>query len=119
MNDNLGKIAEKLTTILDAWECGAQNVQYVHEESEALLALIDWQKYPRDSEDSVILEVVAQLDILNQQLIIHSDIPAIKQFLNEGRLNPLLAWSNWEKYWNNVDYEKRKAMLRNHTYYCT
>lgn len=101
-----------LLGLLEKWESSVLNAGDVHEAAEALMARWDWKECPRDQPLSIINEVLAQLDVLNQQLIIPDDIPAIRDFLSAPVGGEAQAWSSWESYWEAVDYEERARLLR-------
>lgn len=62
---------------------------------------------PRDDSRSIPIEVRSHLEILNHQLIVPEDIPAILAFLDTPPGEELAAWHVWESYWNNMDYDRR------------
>ena len=58
-----------------------------------------------------------QLEVLNHQLIIEQDIPAILTFLATPFGEENQAWQAWETYWTRIDFEARRNELAGHGYY--
>jgi hypothetical protein len=69
--------------------------------------------------ESIAIEVLSQLEILNHQLITTDDIPVIMEFLDTPPGEERDGWVKWQSYWKNVDYENRKRELIANPYYCT
>lgn len=101
-----------LSEILDQWESTALSAAEVHAAAESLTARWAWQVCSRDEPGSIVNEVLAQLDVLNQQLIIADDIPEIRAFLLTPAGAETAAWRRWECYWNQIDYGARAEQLR-------
>jgi len=78
-----------------------------------------WPEYPREDPRSLEVEALAQLEILNHQLIVRDDIPAFVRFLSTPSGEEDLAWKEWEHYWESVDYAARREQLANDDYYVT
>lgn len=110
MND-LTQLEKKLQWLLQGWQASAVEADEVHYLAEKWLSEQEWFDLPREDRRSVVLEVLAQLDILNQQLIIQDDVPALLRFMEQGKQDAPRAWRSWEQYWEGVDLEARQAML--------
>lgn len=107
----MNEITKDIEKKLQDWnmnKLSAKELQYFAEKKFELLSesLDEKQK-----ETSVEYEVISQLEILNHQLIIKEDIPVIIQFLKNEN------WEDWEKYWNQIDFKKRKKILRGDKFY--
>jgi len=108
---------EQLRALLVAWRDGLKTARQVHEEAEALMEVHDWKDLPRSNPESIQYEVLCQLDILNQQLIIAGDIEAFLDFLAATEGTEEEAWARWDAYWNALDLNARREMLRGDAYY--
>jgi hypothetical protein len=81
------------------------------------LETYDWDDVPRSDPKSIVNEAVSQLDALNQQLIMPSDIPAIEAFLGTAPGNEHGAWLRWEAYCTGIDYAERQELLKDNPDY--
>ena len=106
-----------LRSLVMQWQRGEITERDVHERAEHLWDQRDWPDYPTSDARSIAIEVLAQLDILNHQLITVEDVPAIVDFLNTPPGSEEDAWEQWQRYWDNVDLDKRKQALRGHPSY--
>ncbi len=110
---------ETIKDLLEQWELGKIDEKHVHSQAETLWGQEDWPNYSKEDPKSIAIEVLSQLDILNVQLIMKEDIPILIEFLNTEPGKELEAWKKWEKYWNNIDFEKRKMLVKDNPYYIT
>jgi hypothetical protein len=103
---------------VNKWARGELDERSVHEEAEALYEQLEpLPEYPPEDARSIPIEVLSHLEILNHQLIVREDIPAILDFLETHPGKELEAWSQWEAYWNTLDYDERMERLRDNPYY--
>jgi hypothetical protein len=109
--------AQWLKSLLVKWQSGEISARDVHEEAEAMMESCEWQELPRTAPESVMYEVLCQLDILNQQLIVADDIPAMLKFLGSTPSELDMAWQEWERYWNDVDFAERRRRLQGSDFY--
>lgn len=104
--------------LLERWARGDLDERLVHQEAEARYEELEpVPKFPRDDSRSIPIEILSHLEILNHQLIVPEDIPAILAFLDTSPGEELEAWQTWESYWSNVDYDERIERLRDNPYY--
>ncbi len=106
-----------LTRELKRWSDSEIDEGHIHEWAEELLEKIGWVQYDNDDPRSVPMEVLAQLDILNVQLIAQEDVPAFLRFLKLGQEEPLKAWAQWAEYWDQLDMTVRKSELSENQFY--
>jgi hypothetical protein len=119
MND-FKEIQEILIELLIKWQKSEITEQIIHERAEALADQYkSWPKFSRSKPQSIPFEVLSQLDILNAQWIIKDDVPIILEFLKTSKGKEEEAWEKWLEYWNNVDYEKRRNLIKHNEYYLT
>lgn len=102
----------QLRALVVDWQRGEVSAREVHEQAELSLESFDWQDLPRSDPLSVAYEVLSQLDMLNHQLIVPDDIPAIMAFLESSPDAAAAAWEQWERYWATIDFEERRKNLR-------
>jgi len=115
----VNEISRKLLLDLVAqWELGVLTEVQVHEKAEELWEQEDWPHCAEDNPHSIAIEVLSQLEILNHQLITREDIPAIVDFLRTPKGREESGWKTWRRYWENMDLEARKQILKNNPYYC-
>jgi hypothetical protein len=110
---------EVIRNLLEQWRSNEINEREVNEEAKRLLDEHGWIEYPENDDRSVAMEVLSQLVILNRQLVTREDIPAILGFLNTPPGETSKGWETWRRYWNSIDYEKRREELKQNTYYST
>jgi hypothetical protein len=73
-----------------------------------------------DTDDqSIAIEVLAQLEILNHQLITREDIPALLDFLDTPPRQAARGWKQWRQYWDGIDFAQRRRELATNPYYIT
>ena len=121
---NMKKVKEiersELLALLEQWQKGAIDESVIHEQAESKIdELGELPSYPEDDPRSIPVEVLLYLDILNHQLIIPEDIPAMEAFLRTLPGDEAQGWAIWRNYWNNLDLETRKQELESNPYYCT
>jgi hypothetical protein len=119
MTDVSEDLMNRLVGLLSSWIAGDLNEREVHEAAEELLAEIGWQQFRRSDPRSATMEVLAQLDVLNQQLIISEDAPVMIEFMRGAATDADRAWRTWESYWASIDLEKRRADLAGNAYYAS
>jgi hypothetical protein len=108
-----------IRSLLQRWRSNEIDEREVHEEAERLLDEHGWIEYPENDDRSVVMEVLSQLAILNLQLVTREDIPAMLGFLDTPPGEASKAWQPWRRYWNSLDYEKRREELKQNPYYST
>ncbi len=117
MNTEIEPLQNKLIQLLSSWSSGKLTAGGVHGEAEQLLDSYDWKEVSRSDPRSLVNEVLVQLDVLNQQLIMEDDIPAILMFLRAPAGTEAEAWLNWERYWNGIDLDDRRKQLKGNPHY--
>ena len=110
---------EVIRNLLEQWRSNEINEREVHEVAERLLDEHGWIEYPENDDRSVAMEVLSQLAILNRQLVTQEDIPAMLGFLNTPPAETSKGWKTWRRYWNSIDYDKRREELKQNPYYST
>jgi hypothetical protein len=108
-----------IRSLLQRWRSNEIDERGVHKEAERLLDEHGWIEYPENDDRSVVLEVLSQLGILNRQLVTREDIPAMLGFLDTPPGEASQGWQTWRRYWNSLDYEKRREELKQNPYYST
>jgi hypothetical protein len=108
-----------IRSLLRRWRSDEIDEREVREEAERLLDEHGWIEYPENDDRSVALEVLSQLGILDRQLVIREDIPAMLGFLDTPPGEASKGWQTWRRYWNSLDYEKRREELKQNPYYST
>lgn len=108
---------QTIRRLLESWRTGEIDTRRVHEEAEELFDQLEERKYPRDHPQSILVEILSQLEILNHQLITSDDIPAMLAFLDARPGEELEAWERWQRYWDELDLDRRIAALRDDPYY--
>ncbi len=61
--------------------------------------------------------MLAQLDILNHQLITAEDVPSLVTFLSTASDKAADGWMQWRQYWASIDWNQRRRALASHPYY--
>ena len=90
--------------LLEQWRTGAASEREVHEQAEVWLQqLEETPDFPEHAPESILMEVLIQLDALNYQLITPEDIPAVRAFLLTPQGSEEQAWSLWRTYWNSLN----------------
>ncbi|MEM6455756.1 MAG: hypothetical protein AAF772_11725 [Acidobacteriota bacterium] len=99
--------------LLNRWEQGEIDAEAVWYAAEDLWDTVDllYIDFPDDHPDSPILEVLHDLSILNHQLIVREDIPALKKFLHAKPGSTVAAWQAYRAYLDSIDYQKRRDDL--------
>ncbi|MCE2030335.1 hypothetical protein [Sessilibacter corallicola] len=110
MDKKILKLKEELLLGLENWAEGKIDENTMLCIAENLLEKYGWKDFGKNKPESVVMEALSQLEILNHQLICKDDIPAIKRFL-ENNKNPESSWADWESYWNSVDFNEREGRL--------
>jgi hypothetical protein len=91
----------------------------VHETAERLWEAEEWPDYGDTDDRSIAIEVLAQLDILNHQLVTAQDVPAIVAFLDTPPGQAADGWIQWRRYWARIDWDQRRRQLSGYSYYLT
>ena len=109
----------ELESILERWQRNELDERTAHDAAERL-----WERfggepptYPENDDRSIGMEVLAQLEVLNHQLITPADIPAFLEFLHARRGEERAAWDEWRLYWKAIDYKRRAKELAGNPYY--
>ena len=90
----------------------------VHEEAERLCDHYEeWPMFPEHHPESIAIEVLSHLEILNHQLITREDIPAMLTFLDTPLGKELRGWKTWRRYWDGLNLHSRQNVLKNNPYY--
>lgn len=113
------ELRDALQELLLRWEQGLVRPEEVHEEAESLVAECGLPAKSRSDPASLVVEVLAHLEIMNQQLVVAEDVPFILDFLSTASGKERDAWQAWEAYWNGIDYEQRKQALASNPFYLT
>ena len=99
---------EELRSLLMQWKSGQVVAQFVLEQAEDLYDLI----LSAENLDPIEQEVVAQLSMLNQQLITAGGIPAFLELLATSAGNETEALRMWAAYLDAVDCDARSRQLK-------
>lgn len=109
-----------LLALLNEWRHGAIDERSVHEWAEETIEQVgELPQYDEDDPRSIAVEILLQLDALNHQLITRDDIPAIEAFLQTRTGDEARGWANWKRYWQQLDLENRRKVLKENPYYST
>ena len=92
-----------IENVLNKWSAGEIDAGKIHEWAENRYMT---DKY--DTESECVNEVLAQLDMLNMNLVTKEDIPALLTALKSDDCHAVL-----ESHFNKIDIEKRKKELCN------
>lgn len=115
---DLNELRGRLTSLLVRWQAGELAAAEVHAEAERLWdAEPDWPPLPEAEPGSIPIEVAQQLDIMNHQLILRQDVPAILAFLATETGGERVAWQRWREYWEKIDYSARRQELAADPFY--
>lgn len=107
--------------ILNKWRRGEIDEQQIHMLTERMFEDLQdrIRRPPEDNHMSILYEVLSQLSILNYQLITSDDIPAFLRFLETPEGKEGEGWYEWRKYWENIDFRRRRKVLADNSYYST
>ena len=109
-----------IQTLLERWQSGVIDEREVHEEAEMLWdEHEEWPTFPEHHPESIAIEVLSHLEILNHQLITREDIPAMLTFLDTPPGKELQGWKAWRRYWEGLDLRSRQKALKDNPYYST
>jgi hypothetical protein len=108
-----------LRSLLLQWDSGKLTEKAIHEAAEGLWERYDWPEYSDTDDQSIAIEVLAQLEILNHQLITREDIPALLDFLETPPGQAARGWKQWRQYWDSIDFALRRRELATNPYYIT
>ena len=106
-----------LLNLLDKWAKNEITEIDILEETEVLLEQTTWIEFKENNPQSIIFDVLSNLEALCTQLIIKEDIPAIIAFLNTPKGKEKKGWKDWKEYWDKIDFKNRQEFLRNHPFY--
>ena len=87
-----------------------------YETAEALWEGGAWPDYGDTDVRSIAFEVLAQLDILNHQLITVEDVPTLVSFLDTASGKTANGWMQCRQYWDSIDWNQRRLALASHPY---
>ena len=104
-------VREKVINLLESWQKEDFEAERVLQEAEKIFETLEITEFDKSDENSIPLECLSQLEILNHQWITQDDIPAFLKFLKTPKGAELKGWEKWETYWKNLDFEKRKKQL--------
>lgn len=108
----------EVMALLSRWEVGELDEQAVHEQAEEMWSMLEVDRaLPEDDYQSIIIEAIAQLEILNRQLVTPQDVPAFRRFLAAPEGREREAWSEWRSYWEGIDMRQRRRALADRPYY--
>lgn len=110
---------DTLRQLVKEWSGGNIDERDVHERAEELYEEYECPNADMSHPDSIPIEVLSQLEILNLQLITPDDVPAILQFLDTASGLEVEGWRAWCLYWEQINYDKRKMELSSNEYYIT
>ena len=109
-----------IQTLLEKWGSGAIDERAVHEAAERLWDQFEeWPSFPEHLPESIAIEVLSHLEILNHQLMTREDIPAMLGFLDTPPGKELQGWEAWRRYWDELDFKSRQEALKRNPYYST
>ncbi|MBI1926186.1 hypothetical protein HYR99_18285 [Candidatus Poribacteria bacterium] len=109
-----------IQTLLKRWGSGTIDEREVHEEAERLCDQYEeWPTLPERHPESIAIEVLSHLEILNHQLITREDIPVMLAFLDTPLGKELKGWKAWRRYWDGLDFRSRRKVLKHNPYYST
>jgi hypothetical protein len=115
---DLSELRARLTSLLVRWQAGELTAAEVHAEAESLWdAEAEWPTLPEAQFGAIVIEVLQQLDIMNHQLILRQDTPAILAFLKAEPGEEQVAWQRWRAYWEGLDYPARRQELATDPFY--
>jgi hypothetical protein len=116
MKKEVAELKVRLLSILNEWEVGEIDEYQLHHTAEDLFNRYDWKVFDKSEPESVIMEALSHVEIMNHQLVIKQDIPIIINFI-EGCETPGDSWCKWSNYWDNIDYDARKLVLKSNVFY--
>lgn len=111
------QLRRRIRNMLLSWRDQEIDEGDVHRSAEALMEQLGFPEYGESDPRSIGVEVLSQLEILNHQLVVPEDIPAMLELLATPEGNEEQALETWTHYWNSLDYEERKRRLKSHGYY--
>jgi hypothetical protein len=97
---------DDLRSLLTAWHAGSHSAADVHSWAEARFAVDAWE-----CEDDVANEVLAQLDMLDMNLVTRDDVPALLAMLDVPSGQGAGASQQFEARISSSDLERRKKQL--------
>lgn len=107
--------------LLDQWEQGILDERQVMDRAEDMWDTVDDDvvNLPDAHPCSTVLEALHDLSVLNWQLIIKQDLPAIRSFLNADSRETESAWRIYRAYWESTNLSARKHALQHSSFYIT
>src|SRR6478672_6210615 len=93
--------ADIVESKLRQWQAGELSAAEVHDWAEKTYAVSSWEP-----ESDAVNEVLAELDMLDMNLVMPDDIPALVAALRAKNYESLLS-----EYFSRVDFETRKSQL--------
>ena len=93
--------ADIVESKLRQWKTGQVSAAEVHDWAEKTFAVDSWEP-----ESDAVNEVLAELDMLDMNLVIPDDIPVLVTALRAKNFEALLS-----EYFSKIDFELRKSQL--------
>lgn len=113
-------LRNKIYDLIEQWENEIFDELQVLVEAEGLLEensyLYDYVE-KEDHPNYILYQVLDFLEKLHWYLVTKEDIPVILKYLCTPQGKEKEASADWFKYWDNIDYKKRKKELKGHPYY--
>ena len=107
-----------LRNILIEWQCEEISEQQVLKWADQYFPdEIEFEDWEGNDDQSVSNEIMASLDSLGMNLVIKEDIPLYLEFLKIPIGEFEQGYSKWKEALSNIDYERRKKLLRGHPVY--
>jgi hypothetical protein len=97
---------DDLRSLLTAWQAGNHSAADIHSWAEARFAVSAWE-----CEDDVANEVLAQLDMLDMNLVTRDDIPDLLAMLDVPSGLGASASQQFEARMSSSDLERRRTEL--------
>jgi hypothetical protein len=94
------------------WEAASVSAAEVHGWAERHYAVAD-----RQPEDQVVNEVLARLDMLDIDLIVAADVPALRRLLESMPARLPDALNEYEAYVDSIDLRRRRQELAGDPFY--
>ena len=114
----MNELRFKIITLLKKWLHKELNEIAVHEMAEVYYEdYADFKMYAESHPESIDMEVLRQLELMNYRLITPDDIPAIISFLETLPGEEREAWEKWKTYWDSIDFDVRRKALTDHPFY--
>ena len=105
--------------VLQKWLKGEVDEEELYRWAGSRYSVSDYDVEDREEDDSITNEVLGHLDMMDMNLVVKEDIPAMIEFLNtpKGKFNE--GYSQWARYTKSINYKQRKEKLRHNPFYKT